>query len=129
MKNSDHEVDQKNRDDASLTAETGGMIAVAKAKPIDQIKTYLVTSLPKWINFRVITSMSHHSTGTISAIAFFKIVGWFAAWMLQDGLLRSMIEGIEAVGLISLFVLLLIGLLKHVWKDVSSGTTNVALVA
>lgn len=86
-------------------------------------------SLQDWINVPLIRAISHHSSGAMSAILFFKIVGVVTEWGIKEGMLRSFIEGIDGVGLFSLLVLLLIQLIRHVWKAGSNGTTKILLVA
>ena len=83
----------------------------------------------EYINVPLIKALMHHSSGTIVAIIFFKIVGVVIEYSLPHGLLRTIIETIEGFGLVFLFGWLLYQLITHLWKGRSDGSTHSIVVA
>lgn len=116
-------------DQESPNTTTDQEIAPGTVGQLSEYKPYSFKVLQSWINVPLIRAISHHSSGAISAILFFKIVGWCTEWGIKEGILRSFIEGIDSVGLFSLLAILLIQLIRHVWKADSNGTTKIILVA
>lgn len=76
--------------------------------------------LREWINVKVIKTLCHHASGSVVGLLFFIGMKFLIQWGLKPGTVKTILEAVDGVGIVALFILLLIQMVRHIGKDVFS---------
>lgn len=86
--------------------------------------------LSEWVNIKLIKKLSHHSSGVIMALVFWRIVGLAVTFAFSEGdWIRGIIEAIEGVVTIGLILWLAVQLFRQLWKGGTNGEIKSFLAA
>ncbi len=83
----------------------------------------------EWLDLRTIKTLSQHASATIAALLFFAIIGFGLRWAPLSEAVRAILEVIEDIVLIGLFVWFVWQTAIVLWKGrIRNASTN-SLVA
>jgi hypothetical protein len=81
-----------------------------------------IASFSGWLDLPVIKLHSYHATGTLSSVGAFKLLAWAIGAAVPLGMARLILEKIESVVLVTIFLQLAIQLLvtgfRQTWLKV-----------
>lgn len=81
--------------------------------------------LNEWVNLKLTKRLSHHSSGVIAALLFWRVVGLVVKLAFSEGgWVRDTIEHIEGFVIIGLVVWLAVQLFWQLWKGRTNGSIN-----
>jgi len=84
----------------------------------------------EWLDIDTLKILSFHASGVIGAILVFKIIGFFIGWGLKGGTLKTVVEAIDSIVLVGLFLWLAYQMGRLLWKKrTRNGPTAQILVA
>lgn len=84
----------------------------------------------EWLDTRALKALSQHASAIVAAIVFFALVGSLLRRVLPPGLVRDILEWIESIVLIGLFLWFGWQMALLLWKGrVRSGPSNCFVAA
>jgi len=84
----------------------------------------------EWIDLATVKALSQHASGTLAALGFFAIVRFALTLVTLSATTRTILELIDEVVLVGLFVWLIYQMACLLWKGrIKNASTNLVLVA
>jgi hypothetical protein len=75
-------------------------------------------NIREYINLSVVKTSSQHTSGAVFSIICFAICAAISKWLLPEGIVHSIAEGIEKITILIILIFLFVELLWHLFVKI-----------